>query len=233
MNRHSLATLAAGAIVTLASTATARADAKAFALLKDAFDKLHAAQSVTMELNIAMTPPEPAEPVVAKVRATALKPNFFRFDSKQPGLPSFIADGKDYYTHWAGPNAFKKSELAAAPTELPGLWEGEIDAFFGGMGKLKPADVTLVGAEVVAEVPCDVVRVKLANPDRTITYAIGKADKVLRRARIELVDAAGLRMIQTTMIGTVKFDTDLKKSDFEFKPPAGAREVKDEPKPRA
>ncbi len=234
MNPRTLRTLVLAAALA-APAASARADAKGFAALKEAFDKLHAAKSVTMELNIAVTPPAPGEPMVAKVQATALKPNLFRFDCKHPVLPSFIADGKDYYTHWTAANAFKKSELAAEPKELPGLWEGEIDAFFGGMGKLKAADVTYVGTEVVAETACDVVRIKVMNPDRVITYAIGKSDKVLRRARIELTDKDGNKMIQTTMVLGVKFDTGLQKTDFEFKPPAGAREVQDDGqlKPRA
>jgi outer membrane lipoprotein-sorting protein len=209
-------------LATMAAKPSA-ADEKGSAIVREAFKKLHQAKTMTADFAIEVKIPGAPAPQTMKVSVAAMKPNFFRFEAQGRGAQSFYADGKDYFILIPQANQFVKQPLDPKPTELPGMWEGEIDAFFGGDKGLEKGEATYVKEEKVGEVECDVVKVQMKDPDRVAIYAIGKKDRTIYRATLELPAGNGQTVTQTNTLSNVKLNVEKTAADFAFKPPAGAK----------
>jgi outer membrane lipoprotein-sorting protein len=209
-------------VATMSAKPTA-ADEKGSAVLKEAFKKLGEAKTMTADVSAVMDAPGAPAPMKLKGTVAAMKPNFFRWDMQGPGAQSFYADGKSYYIYISQINQYVKQALAAKPTELPGMWEGEVDAFFGGEKNAEKVEAMLTGSEKVGEVDCDVVKVEIKDPDRTATYSIGKSDRLIYKAVLMFPLGNGRTATQTNTLSNIKLNVKKKAADFEFKPPAGAK----------
>lgn len=196
---------------------TAFADAKGEEALKAAFKKLGAAKTLTFDMATENKSPGAPAPITWKGKVAAMKPNFLSVAMTGQLAPSFYADGKDYYMPSQG--GMQKVPLEAKPTELQGVWEGEVDAFFGGEKLVDKVKATYSGAEKIGEVDCDVIRVEMKEPDRAVVYAIGKEDHVIRRANITIPSAMG-EQVQINTLTNVKFDVPKTAADFKYTGPA-------------
>lgn len=209
------------AALALACAATAaRADQKGEEVLRQAFKTLGAAKSYTADMTATMTSPGAPGSLTFKGTVKAMKPNFLRVEMKgDGGNLLFVADGKDYYVPGEG-GAAEKMKLEAAPTEFQGMWEGEVDAFFGGEKNLAKVDASYAGTERVGGVECDLVKVKPKQMGARVTYAIGKEDHLIRRATITVPSQEGAAVTQTNTLTNIKLDPTLSKDDFKYTPPA-------------
>jgi outer membrane lipoprotein-sorting protein len=212
-------------------TAAGMADAKGDAILRQAFKKLGTAR--TYAADVAMTFRAPSVRTLArKGTVAALKPNFLRVELKAPRAQLFIADGKAYYNYLLGAPLYVKEPLPPKPVEFLGVWEGEIDAFFGGEQNAGKVTAAYGGSEKVGGVDCDIVRASVKGQNRTIVYSIGKADRLIRRAVILIPGPNRQTATQTNLLSNIRLNVPLKPSDFTFKPPAKAREYKARPNAR-
>jgi L-ectoine synthase len=93
-----------------------------------------------------MKVPQAPDPSNWKGKVAAMKPNYLKVAMEGNGSPSFFADGTDYYMVGMGRSA--KMPLEKKPTELQGVWEGEIDAFFGGEKLVEKVTTMYAGKEL-------------------------------------------------------------------------------------
>ena len=249
MNRFTLAALAVLCLLTSGAD-LARAEAKGDAILRRAFKSLNAARSFSADLKATLTTPNAPAPVVLSGRILAMKPNFLRVELKGPNAPVFVADGKNYYQYQTGAPVYQKELLRPRPTEFVGLWEGEIDSFFGGEANAAKVGATLIASKLVDGVACDIVKAEMQSPPRTAVYSIGKTDHLIHRAEITMGGAGSPRgganrprggpirpmeprpaqpSAQTNVLTSMKLNPPLTASDFVFKPPANTRPL---PPPR-
>jgi outer membrane lipoprotein-sorting protein len=207
--------------------ASARADEKGLAIVRSAFGKLGGAK--TMSANIQSISPTGTGSATLKGTVMAMKPNLLKVVFTSGNQTTFfVSDGKAYYSNFQTPaKSFRKQPVLAKPFEFLGMWEGEIDAFFGGAANADRVTITTVTTEKVAGMDCDVVTVKVPGPpERTIIYAIGKADKSIIRATVTFKAQNGRTITQTNHLTNIKLNPPLKASDFVFKTPPGSKEVK-------
>jgi outer membrane lipoprotein-sorting protein len=218
-----LAAAAAGIALLLVPVAGAT-DPKADAVLKQAYKTLHAAKSYTANLSIqAEDAPGGGD---LKGTIAAMKPNLLRVEVKLPaggGNLIFASDGKHQYVYSPEAKRYQKSPVERNPTAFVGVWEGEVDAFFGGEKLLANTETTYVGSEKVDGVDCDVVRLKPKGQGATVAYAVGKKDHLIRRAAIAVPTDDGARR-QTNSLTQIKLNPPKTAADFAFKPPADAVE---------
>lgn len=200
------------------------ADEKGEAVLREAFKKLHAARSFTSSITQTLNVPG-QEPLIYKGTIAALKPNFLRVELAGPEQILYVSDGKSYYTYQGGANEYMRMQVAPAPTEFMGQWEGEIDGFFGGEKNVARATVTYVGVETLGGVECDVVKAepKPGTPGAPVTYAIGRDDRVIRRAILSFRVGGARQVTQANVLTDLALNPPLKEGHFEFTPPTGAR----------
>ncbi len=215
-------------LLCIASSLPSCADTKGVDILKAAFAKLGAARTMSANLSgeVSNGPNRPA--VKFNGTVAAMKPNFLKVELKGPGTRVFISDGKYYYNWAEGARIYTKDIVAAKPVEFGGVWEGEIDAFFGGAASVAKIDASYVGTEKVDGVDCDLVKAVMKNPDRTAVYAIGKSDKIIRRSVIAVTASRGPRavtQVQTNHITGTQLNAAKSPADFTFKPPANAKPV--------
>jgi len=196
---------------------TASADPKGETILREAYRTLHAAKSFSATITATRTGEDDA--IAGSV--SAMKPNFLRVEMKAPADTSFIADGKSYFIYAGRNKQYLKSPLAAAPAEMQGMWEGEIDSFFGGEKCFPKGEVTYAGSVKVGDVDCE--GVKVAAPENgTIVYAVGKTDHLIHRTEIShSLDSKALT--QTNTLTNIQLKVPVKAADFAFNPPAGVR----------
>lgn len=198
----------------------APADPKGEAALADAFKALHAARSFSADMAVRVNPP--GQPVIQlKGSVTAMKPNFLRVELKGGEMSlAFVSDGKNYFS-LSGPS-YQKSAAEAAPTAFQGVWEGEIDAFFGGEKALPKGTTTHAGSEKVDGVDCDLVKVE-PQRGRPITYAIGRKDRLIRRASLTFPGPNNTSFTQANTFTNLRLNVEKQAKDFVFTPPQGAR----------
>jgi outer membrane lipoprotein-sorting protein len=222
--------LLAGAAVLLAAASPIAADEKGEAVLRDAFKTLHDAKTFSADFNASMSIAGAPGPVTFKGTVLAMKPNLLRVEMKGPSTLVFAADGKNYFAYNSQPNTYSKTALEAAPTEFLGMWEGEIDAFFGGEKNLPKVTVTYVGTEKIDGVECDQVKAEPKERGATAVYSISKADHYIRKAVLTLPGPGGQPVTQTNTLTNIKLNVSKKEGDFKYTPPkdakpAGAREA--------
>jgi len=233
MNRRPVIRLLAAAALAACVALPARADDKSDAVLKAAFKKLGDAKTMTADITCVIKVEVLPQPIELKGTIVAMKPNFLRVEVKGevPGVGEiqqvFAADGKDYYSYNRSANVCLKAKLDAKPKEFLGMWEAEIDAFFGGEESASKLETSSSGVEKVGDVECDIVKVQTKFPDglpRTLTYAIGKKDPIILRASFG-GPGEGQREAQTNTLKNVKFGVEKEKKDFAYEPPKGVRVI--------
>lgn len=198
---------------------SAPADEKGVATLKAAYKKLHEAKTLTFDLAIENKFPGAPGPIKWTGTVTAMKPNFVKVELKGDFAPSFFADGKEY--HIVSQGRAQKLPLAPEPKELQGVWEGELDAFYGGEALVDKAVATHMGVQKVGTVDCEIVKSVMKTPDRTAVYLIGQADRLIYRMTLTIPTPNG-EVGQTNDISNVKLNTPRVAADFAYKGPAAA-----------
>lgn len=219
--------LLSGGLVGLASFAalSAQADEKGERILREAFRKLHAAQSMTADLTneLAIT----GRPTTVWKGAVALKkPNLLRITfALQTGSrlqkQLFVSDGKNYYNYTEGAKQYMRQPTPRNATEFGGIWEGEVDSFFGGEKNAEKVNADFAGTETLDGVACDLIRVttKQAGDNRVLTYAIGQKDRLIYRASWANPVNGTARMTQTNRLRNIKLNGSVETAQFAFVPP--------------
>jgi outer membrane lipoprotein-sorting protein len=183
---------------------------------------------MTAELTVSIMTPGAPGPFVLEGRVTAGKPNLLLVDlraQKQRQVQLFFAAGpQDYiYNYMSPPGTYRKDPNKPNPTEFVGVWEGEIDGFFGGEGNLAKVKAGYVGTGVVDGTVCDVVRAEMTSPNRSVTYFIGRSDQLIRKSALTFGAGSGQQGTQTNTIRKLKLNAELKPDTFRFSPPANLR----------
>ena len=209
---------AAAAVLAVVAAGWASADEKGETTLRQAYQTLHAAKSFTATITASMS----GDNQTINGTVAAMKPNFLQVELKPPAGVTFIADGKNYFVYQGESKQYFKMPLAVAPTEFQGMWEGEIDSFFGGEKSLPKGTITSLGSGKVGTVDCDRVKVEPTGNGATLTYWIGKADHLIHRTEM-IRSANGQSMTQTNTLSNIKLNAPKKAADFAFDPPRGAK----------
>lgn len=207
-------------VLLLLVAASATADEKPEAVLRAAMAKMHAAKTLTADMTLALNAPGRPE-IQLKGTVAAMKPNFLRVElSGRPMNMVYAADGRNYYTLQG--DRYQKDDLAGAPEAMEGLWEAEINAFFGGEKVFPKGKVTSAGSEKVDGVDCDLVKVQVDGA-RSLVYAIGKEDHLIHRGT-QVLPAEGSRSFtQANTLGHIQLDQPKEAKAFAFTPPQGAK----------
>lgn len=201
----------------------ARADEKGQTVLREAFKTLQDAKTLTADLSISVANAPGPAPQSLKGKVALMKPNYLRVELEGPQGQSFFADGKYYYMYSPAAKRYIRRSLSPNPTEFQGLWEGEIDAFFGGVKSAEKVTATYVGTEKIGDVECGIVKVEMKEPDRTAVYAIGKTDRLIHRAVLSFPLPNREPVKQTNTLTNIKLNVPKTAADFEFKPSADAQ----------
>lgn len=197
------------------------ADARADSILRQAFEKLHAAKSFSADLSATIRIPG-AGVSALKGRILALKPNYLRVDLQGRTPMRYVCDGKFYYRQ-VSHTEYVRERADPRPSVFVGVWEGEIDAFFGGAGLTNGLSTSYRGTETVAGMPCDVVSAEMKNPARAVTYAITRKDRLIVRAAIRLGNPPNVQE-QINRLQNHRLDAVAAPKDFQFKPDPGMRQ---------
>lgn len=209
----------------------AHADEKGDKILRKAFSKLFAAKSMSADITQTITGQGlPPEGIVLKGTFAALKPNYLRVQLKGEEQAAnlnfvFVSDGKDYYDYSSTTKQYSKTKALLTPTEFPGMWEGEIDAFFGGEKNAGKVQTDYEGEELYNKIPCEIVKTEAKaqnNTTRTITYTIGKKDSIIYRAVFPAGSPDESSIVHTNTLTNIKFAATKTPADFTYKPPTGA-----------
>ncbi len=223
-----------------ASLAAAHADEKGDKILRKAFGKLFAAKAMTADITKTISGEGlPAEGIILKGTVAALKPNYLRFEIKGdlPGGAvsfAFVSDGKNYFSYSSSTKQYTKDKVALTPTEFAGMWEGEIDAFYGGEKNALKVKTDYTGEELYNKIPCDLVKAESKGPGnitRTITYTIGKKDSLIYRAVFPEGNPDESSISHTNVLTNIKLTAAKTPADFSYTPPAGAKLRKPPPPP--
>src|SRR5579862_8504739 len=218
-NRRLYATVAAACWL-LAGAAIASAEGRGEALLRGALTRLHDANTYYCE--IAVTVRDGAKPPRnAKGWVSAMKPNYLRVEL--PSWVTTVSDGAFLYTHVSGDRNYFRVPSPPSPLTVPGRWEAEIDGFFGGPDLVSQpdfADAVAEGSGEVAGFQCHVVRVRMTEPERTVTYAIGIADSLIHRSVIATPGPSGTVYIANTLTA-VRLNAPMQPDRFAYAAPQG------------
>ncbi len=225
-----LGVLSLAALLGCTSFSVAHADEKGDKILRRAFSKLFAAKAMTADITKTISGEGvPAEGIILKGAVAALKPNYLRCEIKGdfPGGVlsfAFVSDGKNYFDYSSSTKQYSKTKVSLTPTEFAGMWEGEIDAFFGGEKNALKVKADFQGEELYNKTPCDIVKVesKTGNITRTITYTIGKKDSMIYRAVFPEGNPEESSITHTNVLTNIKLTAAKTPADFVYKPPAGA-----------
>ena len=217
-------------VIGCASLSAASADEKGDKILRKAFAKLSIAKSMTADITKTISGEGiPEGGIILKGTVSALKPNYLAVDFRGsfPGGQlrfDFASDGKEYFSYSGSTKQYTKEKVALLPTEFAGMWEGEIDAFFGGEKNALKVKTDYEGAELYNKIPCDIVKVesKTGNIIRTITYTIGKKDSIIYRAVFPEGNPEESSVLHSNVLTNIKWNATKTPADFAFKPPAGA-----------
>lgn len=221
----------------LASALPALADPKGEAILKEAFRKLNAAQAMTAKFTQTTSlVSEKGNKVVATGTVAVMKPNLLKvriiatLPNKATDERVYASNGKEYISFGSFRNEYRKDRVAPKPTEFMGEWEGEIDSFFGGLVTAGLGDAEWKGTEKVGTVVCDIIRFKMhprkGAPERVLTYSVGQADRLIRKATFTFPSESGNELKQVNLLSDIDLKAKLTPKDFEYAPPTGANEVK-------
>jgi outer membrane lipoprotein-sorting protein len=210
----------------------ARADEKGDKILQKAFRKLFAAKAMTADITSTITGDGlPEEGIELKGTVSALKPNYLRVELKGETprgafLQTYVSDGKSYFSYDTVSKQYTKEKVSLTPTEFLGMWEGEIDAFFGGEKNALKVKTDYEGEELFNKMPCEIVKTEakgLNNSVRTITYTIGKRDSIIYRAVFSAGNPDESNQSQTNVLTNIKLTANKTPADFSYTPPKGAK----------
>lgn len=211
-----------------ATALTAQADEKGENILRESFRKLHQAQSLTADLATEQKiTGQPAEQ--GKGTLALKKPNLLRVVlSVQSGArtvkQTFVSDGTNYFNYLEGAKNYMRQPSAKNPTEFTGVWEGEVDAFFGGEANADKVNADFAGTETVDGVLCNLVRVtaKQSADSRVLTYAIGQKDHLVHRTSWTTRLNDQLTLTQTNRLSNLHLNASTPSDLFAFVPPKDA-----------
>jgi len=223
-------TLLAGALVGLASGAalSARADEKGDKILREAFDKLHQAQTMTAEMTIEQKitgqPTSMRSGTVVLKKPNLLNVTLMPQSGARRNKQMFVSDGTYYFNYTDGTKNYMRQPIGKNATEFTGEWEGEVDSFFGGAANADKVNAEFVGTETIDGVPCNLVnvRVKQAADNRVIKYAIGQKDHLIRRTSWTTKLNESLTLTQTNRLSNIKLGAPAASALFAFVPPKDA-----------
>jgi len=238
MINQKLISLSALTLLTLPLlTPIARADAKGETILRAAFKKLGESKSMTATLVQIIESKALRTPVQLQGTLAAMKPNYLAIRLTAPlpdgqaGGSVYAATGKEYFTYVypndEGTNTYHVEQDKANPTEFAGVWEAEVDAFFGGEKLLEKGTPEFSKVEKVGKISYDVVLMKMkpvgGNPVRTLTYYVGQKDKLIHRASYDTLITGNISGIQTNVLTDINLNAEKKPSDFAYTPPKESR----------
>jgi outer membrane lipoprotein-sorting protein len=228
LSRCALLLLGAAGIASC-SASLARADEKGEKILQEAYQKLYAAKTYSADLN--MVTKSPGKPdTEQKAHVQAQKPNLLRYQAMAvkdgKNAAQVVSDGKNVYTFPVLNNMYMRQQVAAEPENLPGNWEGEVDAFFGGVKLLSQVSADYAGTDIVDGVPCDLVKTKTtdAQNQRIITYAIGQKDHLIHRSTWQYPNQPTV----SNIVSNIRLGGEVAAAQFAFAPPKGATEYSPE-----
>jgi len=224
---YTRSTLAA-LLIAAAACARSGADPRGTAILKQSFATLHAAR--TYRAKVVRTDQQGRLSSEHEGVILAMKPNYMKYQLGGRMGATFVSDGKSYYIFARGGQFYQKLAVEAHPTEFPGEWEGEIDAFFGGAALVDKVQATYAGATRFAGKPCDLVRAAMKDPDRTVLYTIGRSDHLIYRASLTITQN-GRSVTQTNTLSEIKLNGPMRSGEFRFIPAEGMREAPARPAP--
>ncbi len=215
-------------ILASALAGAARADVKGTAILKQAFSTLHAAKTFRAKVTHTETERRLSREQTGVV--LTMKPNLMRFELTGRMAPTFVSDGKTYYMYAKGGQIYRKMPVKPNQGEFFGLWEGEVDSFFGGATLVGKVQADYVGPTRHAGKDCDVVRVTMKEPDRTAVYTIGRADHLIYKSVMTIAEG-GRSRTQTNVLSEIKINGPMKASEFRAAPGPGMQEAPSRPAP--
>ena len=206
---------------------SAQADEKGEKILREAFQKLHKAQSLTADIVTERTlTGQPATP--GKGTIALKKPNFLSvtlsMQAKSRAMKqTYVSDGKNFFNYAEGSPNYMRQETAKNPTEFSGDWEGEVDAFFGGAATADKYIADYAGTETLEGVPCDLIRVnwKQEGGNRVLTYAIAQKDRLIHRTSWTAKVDEKRTLTQTNRLKNIKLNSPVPAKTFAFVPPKG------------
>lgn len=230
-----------GAVLSLSvmSATVARADEKGEKILRKAFGKLFASKSMSADITQIIAGEGLAESIVLQGTIAVLKPNYLRIELKGEEQFAalnfvFVSDGKNYFDYSSSTKQYGKTKVSLTPTEFIGMWEGEVDAFFGGEKNALKVQADYEGEELYNKIPCEVVKTESKgqnNVTRTITYTIGKKDSMIYKAVFPAGSPEESAILHTNTLTNIKLMATKTPADFTYKPPTGATLRKPPPPP--
>lgn len=240
MNRQTRAGSGFGfGVATLAVfAAPVRADEKGERILGEAFKKINEAQSMTATLTQIVEGEGISKRVIAKGTVSAMKPNLLmvrvttQIEGSEKSEAVYAATGKDYVWYDSAEKdeneeeLYHKDKLAVNPTDFPGPWEGEIDAFFGGEKLLAKGKADYSGMDKVGDAACNIVKMTLPAKDKTaervITYFVGQKDHLIHKTSW-LISNQGAEITESNLLTDINFKATKKVEDFQYTPPKGVK----------
>lgn len=224
-------TLLLGGLVGLASVAalSAQADEKGEKILREAFRKLHKAQSLTADLiterKMTGQPDMPGKGTVALKKPNFLNVTLSSQANARTTKQTYVSDGTNYFNYFEGAKNYMRQPAAKNPKEFTGDWEGEIDAFFGGEATADKYNADFAGTETLEGIPCDLIRItwKQEGGNRVLTYAIGQKDRLIHRTSWTAKVNENATLVQTNKLKNIKLNGSVATSAFAFVPPAGVK----------
>lgn len=222
------------------SATTVRADEKGDKILRRAFSKLFASKAMSADITQTISGEGLAESIVLKGTVAVLKPNYLRIELKGEEQFAnlnfvFVSDGQNYFDYISSPSKqYGKTKVSLTPTEFTGMWEGEVDAFFGGEKNALKVKTDYEGEELYNKIPCEIVKTEskgINNATRTITYTIGKKDSIIYRAAFPAGSPEESAITHTNTLTNIKLMATKTPADFTYKPPTGATLRKPPPPP--
>ena len=209
---------------------TEESEARGRALLTKAFRRLHQGRTFSADIQASRMNFNLKTPSVWKGVVFAQKPNRLCVDFNAHYVDAafqyvkrelYVADGTHYYSDSRGytengqpRDVVQKRKLPSQPNGLPGPWEGEIDAFFGGTDVLRNQQVAYLGEEKVNGVDCVLVKTWLVDYPN-VTYAVGKRDGWIHRVVIQQQSDVTL----TNTLTKFRLDVPIPRQRFTFQPP--------------
>ena len=121
-----------GLLWLLSTALPANADPKGGAILKEAFKKLNAAQTLSAKFTQTTSlVGDGGNKLVATGSVIAMKPNLLKvrilstLPNKAKDERLYVSDGKSYISFGSFRNEYRKDAVATKPTEFMGEWEAE------------------------------------------------------------------------------------------------------------
>ncbi len=216
-------------LTSCAAFSSAQADEKGETILREAFQKLHKAQSLSADMITERT--ITGQPKMLGKGTIALKkPNFLNVTlstqaNSRTLKQTYVSDGKNYFNYFEGSKNYMRQTTAKNPTEFNGDWEGEVDAFFGGIATAEKYHADFAGTETLEGILCDLVRItsKQQGDTRVFTYAIGQKDRFIHRTSWTAKANKTITVTQTNRLQNIKLNPMLAAKTFAFVPPKDAK----------